>query len=134
MLLYLWTPIPTAISHIQTLQCHFNPSDVTITYTLPTTPIKKRKILCTSFRRPCKTLYHFNLTHTVLLCVIRPCPLYINLDTLCYTLFYCILLIILRFSSCFISFTLISLDLLLPTLDYILQTTSLFNIPLSNLY
>jgi hypothetical protein len=30
----LWT-----ISHIQTLQRHFNPSDVTITYTSPTTPI-----------------------------------------------------------------------------------------------
>ena len=31
------------ISHIRTLQRHFDPSDVTITYTLPTTPIQKEK-------------------------------------------------------------------------------------------
>jgi hypothetical protein len=34
----LWT-----ISHIWTLWHHFDPSDVTITYTSPTTPIKKEK-------------------------------------------------------------------------------------------
>jgi hypothetical protein len=38
----LWT-----ISHIWTLWHHFDPSDVTITYTSPTTPIQTREKLCT---------------------------------------------------------------------------------------
>ena len=113
----LWT-----ISHIRTLWHHFNPSNVTITYISPTTPILNKEKHHTSFPRPHKTSYHFNLTQTVFPCVIRPCPSYIDLNTLHSTLFYCILLIILCFNSGFISFTPILLNLSLPTTDYFFQT------------
>ena len=76
------------ISHIRTLRRHFYPSDVTITYTLPTTPIKKREILRTSLPRPHKTSYHFDLTQTAFPCVLRPRPSYIDLDTLRSTSLY----------------------------------------------
>jgi hypothetical protein len=109
------------IGHIQTLRRHFDPSDVTITYTLPTTPIQKRGILCTSLRRPRKTSYHFNLTQTAFPCVIRPQPSNIDLDTLCSTSFYCVLLIILCFSLRFIGFTPILLNLSLTTSDYVYE-------------
>jgi hypothetical protein len=66
-----------------------------------------------------KTLYRFNLTQTAFYCVPRHYPVYIDLDTLCSTSFYCILSIILCFSSHFIGFTSISLDLLIPTSDCI---------------
>ena len=77
----------------------------------------KREILRTSLPRPRKTLYHFDLIQTAFPCVIRPCPSYINLDTPCSTSLYCILSIILCFSSHFISFAPISLDLLFSTSD-----------------
>jgi hypothetical protein len=64
-----------------------------------------------------KTLYCFDLTHTAFYCVPRPYPAYIDLDTLRSTSLYCVLLIILCFSSRFIGFASISLDLLLPTSD-----------------
>jgi hypothetical protein len=67
----------------------------------------------------CKTSYHFDLTHTAFLCVPRHYTAYIDLETLRSTSFYCVLSIILRFTSCFIGFASISLDLLIPTLDYI---------------
>jgi hypothetical protein len=54
---------------------------------------------------PRKTSYRFDLTHTVFYCVPRHYPTYIDLDTLRSTSFYCILLIILRFSSRFIGFS-----------------------------
>jgi hypothetical protein len=76
---------------------------------------------CTLFPRPHKTLYCFDLTQTVSPCILRLYPLYTNLDTLCSTLFYCVILIILCFSLYFNSFTLISLDFLLPTSDYIYE-------------
>src|SRR3984885_14367780 len=66
-----------------------------------------------------KTLYPFDLTHTVFPCVLRPYPVYIDLDTLHSTSFYCVLLIILCFSSHFIGFALISFDLLIHTSDYV---------------
>jgi hypothetical protein len=89
-------------------------------------PFKKREILCTSLPRSRKTSYHFDLTHTVFLCVIIPCPLYIDLDTPHSTSLYCILLIILCFSSCFISFAPISLDLSLLTSDYVYKSPHSF--------
>ena len=67
------------------------------------------------------TLYHFNLTQTAFPCVIRPFPLNIDLDTLHSTSFYCILLIILCFSSYFIIFAPISLNLSFPTLDCVYE-------------
>jgi hypothetical protein len=78
---------------------------------------------------PRKTLYHFDLTHTALYCVPRHHPAYIDLDTLCSTLFYCVLLIILCFTSRFISFASISLDLLIQTSDYIYRHTLTFTLP-----
>ena len=105
------------------------PSDVTITYTLPTTPIKKREILCTLLRRPRKTSYCFDLTQTAFPCIIRPRISYIDLDTLCSISFYCVLLIILCFSLRFISFAPISFDLLLPTSDYVYRHTHSFTYP-----
>ena len=117
------------ISYIRTLRRHFDPSDVIITYTLPTTPILKREILCTSLPRPRKTLYHFDSTQTVFPCFIRPCSLYIDLETLCSTLLYCVLLIILHFSLCFISFAPILLDLSLPTSDYVYKPPHSFTYP-----
>jgi hypothetical protein len=110
----LWT-----ISQIRTIQHHFDPSDVTITYTLPTTPIKKREILPPLFQRPRKTLYLFDLTHTAFLCVIRPRTSNIDLNTLRSTSLYCVLLIILCFSSRFIGFAPILFNILLPTSDYV---------------
>jgi hypothetical protein len=61
------------------------------------------------------------LTQTAFPCIIRPRPLYIDLDTPHSTLLYCILLIILCFTSHFISFAPISLNLLLPASDYIYE-------------
>jgi hypothetical protein len=66
-----------------------------------------------------KTLYRFNLTQTAFYCVPRHYPASIDLNALCSTLFHCVFLTILCFSSCFIGFASISLDLLLPTLDCI---------------
>ena len=73
----------------------------------------------TSFPRPRKTSHRFASTHTVFYCVPRPYTAYIDLDTLRSTSFYCILSIILCFSSCFIGFASILLNLLLPTSDYV---------------
>ena len=70
---------------------------------------------CTSFLRPRKTSYRFDLTHTAFYCVPRPYPAYIDLDTLRSTSLYCVLSIILCFSSRFIDFA--SFDLLIPTSD-----------------
>jgi hypothetical protein len=67
-------------------------------------PFKKREILRTFLPRPYKTLYHFNLTHTVF-------PF------------------ILRFSSHFISFAPISLDLLLLISDYVYGHTHSLTYP-----
>src|ERR1700733_6663004 len=39
----------------------------------------------------CKTLYHFDLTHTVFPCIFRPYPAYIDLNTLCSFDYYFIL-------------------------------------------
>jgi hypothetical protein len=64
-----------------------------------------------------KTSYPFDLTHTAFYCVPRHYTAYIDLDTLCSTSLYCVLSIILRFSSRFISFASTSFDLLLPTSD-----------------
>ena len=86
---------------------------------------KQREKLHTLFPRPCKTLYCFDLTQTVLPCVLRPHPSYIDLDTP----HSCILLTILCFSSHFIGFTLISLVLLLPTLDCVYEPTHSFTYP-----
>jgi hypothetical protein len=66
-----------------------------------------------------KTSYRFDLTHTVFYCVPRHYTVYIDLNSLRSTSFYCVLSIILRFSSCFIGFTSISLNLLLLTSDYV---------------
>jgi hypothetical protein len=71
-----------------------------------------------------KTLYRFDLTHTAFYCVPRLYTTYIDLDTLRSTSFYCVLSIILCSSSCFIGFALISLDLSLPTSDYVYGHTS----------
>ena len=76
-----------------------------------------------------KILYHLNLTQTVFYCILRHYPSYINLDILHSTLFYCVLLIILCFSSCFVGFTLISLDILVHTSDYIYGHTTHWHIP-----
>jgi len=84
----------------------------------PPLPCNREK-LRTSFPRLRKTSYHFDSTQTAFPCVLRPCPLYFDLDTLRSTSLYCALLIILRFSSRFISFASILLDILLPTSDYI---------------
>src|ERR1700733_11996063 len=62
-----------------------------------------------------KTSYHFDLTHTAFYCVSRLYTAYIDLDTLRSTSLYCVLSIILRFTSHFIGFALILFDLLLPT-------------------
>src|ERR1700683_4333945 len=64
-----------------------------------------------------KILYHLDLTQTVFYCILRHYPSYINLDTLHSTSFYCIISIIFCFSSRFIGFASISLDLLLHTSD-----------------
>jgi hypothetical protein len=115
-------PLPKAVHGPNRIaHHHFDPSDVTITYTLPTTPVLKREKLHTLFPRPRKTLYHFDLTQTLFPCILRPRPLYIDLDTLCSTLSYYIIFIILHFSLCFISFILILLDLLLLTLDCVYE-------------
>jgi hypothetical protein len=79
-----------------------------------------------------KTLYRLDLTHTAFPCVPRLYPAYIDLDTLRSTSLYCVLLTILRFSSRFIGFASISLDLLIPTSDciygHILTLTLLYPI------
>ena len=100
----------------------FEPSDAILTppmspLLIPYLPLpfKKKKILRTSLPRPRKTSYRFDLTQTVFPCVIRPHPSNIDLDTLCSTSFYCVLLIILCFSLHFISFAPILLNLSLPT-------------------
>ena len=111
------------------LQRHFDPSDVTITYTLPTTPIQKRESLPPSFQRPRKTSYRFDLTQTAFPCIIRPRISYIDLNTLRSTSFYCVLLIILCFSSRFIGFAPISFNLLLPTSDYVYRHPHSFTYP-----
>src|ERR1700689_1930004 len=66
-----------------------------------------------------KTSYRFTSTHTAFYCVPRPYTAYIDLDTPRSTSFYCVLLIILCFSSRFIGFASISFDLLIQTSDYV---------------
>jgi hypothetical protein len=73
---------------------------------------------------PHKTLYRLDLTHTVFYCIPKHYTAYIDLDTLCSTPLYCVLSIILRFSSRYIGFALISFDLLLLTSDYVYGLTS----------
>src|ERR1700734_855592 len=51
-----------------------------------------------------KTLYCLDLTHTAFYCIPRHYTAYIDLDTLRSTSFYCVLSIILHFSSRFIGF------------------------------
>ena len=92
-------------------------------------PFKQREKHCASFPRPRKTLYHFNLTPTVFPCILRPCPSYINLDTPHSTSLYCVLLIVFCFTSCFISFTPISLNLSLPILDCVYKPPHSFTYP-----
>ena len=92
-------------------------------------PHSKREILSPSFQRPCKTLYHFDLTQTAFPCVIRPRPTYINLDTLRSTSLYCVLLIILCFTSRFIGFAPILFNILLPTSDYVYKPTHSLTYP-----
>src|ERR1700733_10288934 len=93
------------ISHIRSLRRYFDLSEVIFTYILPTTPIT---YIVPRSLAPRKTSYRFALTHTAFYCVPRHYTAYIDLDTLRSTLLYCILSIILHFTSRFISFALIS--------------------------
>jgi hypothetical protein len=74
-------------------------------------------VLCSLALR--KTSYRFASTHTAFYCVPKPYTTYIDLDTPRSTSFYCVLLIILCFSSRFIGFASISFDLLIQTSDYV---------------
>ena len=76
-----------------------------------------------------KILYHLNLTRTAFYCILKHYPSYIDLDTLRSTSFYCIISIILCFSSRFIGFTSISLDFLLHSSDCIYRPTTHLHLP-----
>ena len=79
-MLRLWSL--QTISHIQTLWCHFDPSNVTITYTLPTTPILTKIALCP------QDLVRLHIT----LIWLRLCsPVFLNLIPHTSTLTHCIL-------------------------------------------
>jgi hypothetical protein len=107
------------ISHIRSLRRHFNLSEVILLiFYLPLPLHTENNIVLRSLALR-KTSYRFDLTHTAFYCVPRLYTAYIDLDTLRSTSFYCVLSISLRFSSRFIGFALISLDLLLHTSDYV---------------
>ena len=123
------------ISHIWTIRCHFDPSNVTITYTSPTTPILKREknfaLRSQDLVRLCITSIWLRLCSPAFLDLV-PCTLTLTHCILpCYTVFSWLFFI---FSLHFVSFALISIDLSFSTADCVLQTPTLFNIPLSDLY
>src|SRR6202050_499116 len=91
-------------------------------------PFKKNNIVPCS-PRLCKISYHLDLTRTAFYCVLRHYPSYLDLNTLHSTSFYCVISIILCFSSHFIGFTLISLDFLLHTSDCRYKHTTHLQLP-----
>src|ERR1700683_4033497 len=127
--------VGTDTMHYETINCISDPSDAISTslrsflliFYLPL-PFEKKNIVPLSPRLH-KTSDRLDLTRTAFYCVIRPYPLYLDLDTLRSTSFYCIISIILCFSSRFIGFTSISLDLLLHSADCIYRPTTHLHIP-----
>src|SRR6202050_629643 len=127
--------VGTDTMHYETINCISDPSDAISTslrsflliFYLPL-PFEQKNIVPLSPRLR-KTSDRLDLTRTAFYCVIRPYPSYLDLDTLRSTSFYCVILIILRFSSRFISFTSISLSILLHTSDCIYRHITHLHLP-----
>jgi hypothetical protein len=121
----LWT-----ISHIQTLQHHFNPSDITTTYTSPTTPIKKEKnftLHSQDLVRLCITSIWLRLCSPALLDLVPHTLTLTHCILPCSTALFWLFLVL----ACVLSVSHWSHSIFC----YLhVRTPSLFNIPLSDLY